>query len=372
MKESNESFRENGEFRIQIRKKNKYFKFKMLLKLICFILVAGISGAITSKLVIDKKFNEYYTKIISNRSTSVSKETLDNEFSSTINKVAPSVVTISDDLANLSKNNRSKRNTSGIVMNNDGYIVTNYSKIKDFKDIYVKLPAIASEPIKARFVDSEEKLDVAVIKIEYSDLTPIQMSQNDNFREGDIVIAIGNAIADDFVGIAMPGIITSTNDTIELGEDSKKYRVLQTSAKVDSENTGALLCNIKGEFVGMTSEKITKEFAKDGGYYAVGSKAIKEIMQRIADATDILGINGGSVINDDEKGIHGIYVYSVDPDGYAAKSGIKPTDIIVKVNGNNITTLEDIYYEIKDKESGEQVECDILRDGSEMKIFIQL
>ncbi|MGL4109629.1 S1C family serine protease [Clostridium sp. LP20] len=371
MKDHN-NMKDNPDVKISIKNKKRYFKAQSFIRLGFFLVIAIISGAISGKYVVEKIVKQAEINgLISGRSAK-GEDSLQKEFSSGINKAALSLVTISDNEDNLSSDNNAESNITGVVIDKKGYIITNFSKIKDFQGIYVKLPSIASKPIKGTFISADEATDMAVIKIEANGLVPITIANEESFREGDFVVAIGNAVSDDFIGVAMPGMITSTNNKITDSNNRGSYRVIQTSAIINSDNTGGALCNINGELIGFSSTKLTEKFNREGSFYALGVRGVKSISAYLISLTDILGINGGSIINDSKTGAKGVYIDNVNSEGYAAKAGLKPTDIIIGIDGGVIETPEDIYYAIKDKKNGDTIECDILRDGEETKMNITL
>ena len=333
--------------KILIRKKKNYFKRKEIIKLVLFIVILLVGGALGGKYTADKIINKKLQEEINLMDTNYKNNI--EEIPNSISKVSLSLVTISNEYSKLTNNNISESNITGVIVDKKGYIITNYSKIKDYEKIYVKLPSIATDPIEAKYIGEDEDLDIAMVKIDSEGLIPINIASKDSFREGDIVLAVGNAISDDYVGIAVPGIITSDSQTIMDQSSGNLYNVIQTNAIINSDNTGGVLCNLNGEVVGFNSSYLSDNFNKIGFYYALGVRGIIDSINNLISLTDILGIDGGTILETEKTDVSGVYINSIKPDGYASKCGMKPSDIIISIDGKNINHLEDIYYIIKDK-----------------------
>lgn len=367
----NENMNESIDGNIQIKKRIKYLKIKNLVSIIIFIFIAMISGAVAGKYVVNETLEGYtLEQLMSNHKGIIG--ILQKQFSEGINNAALSLVTISNDTSNLNRYSAINNNVTGVVIDKDGYIITSYSKIKDYNQIFVKLPSLASKPIKGKIVGGDENTDIGLIKVEGVNLIPIKFAKTNSYKEGDFVISLGNAIADNFLGIAIPGLINSTNEVVNDSSSNNNYNLIQSSAMINEENNGGVLCNIYGELVGFNSTKLVKSYPNVELYYSVGVEGVLEISKYLIGTTDVLGINGGKIINDEKSGVKGVYIISVIQGGYAEKSGIKPTDIIISLNNKEISTPDDIYSVVKDKKSGDTIKCVILRDGQEMSLDITL
>jgi serine protease Do len=355
--------------RILIKKKHKVFNFTAFSKVGICITIVIIGALITSKVAINNAIKNIENSMVN--SSLEQNEEVQKKYYDGIMEVSSSLVTISDDQTKLDKNNFEEGNVTGIVFDKKGYILTSYTKIKNMKKVYIKLPAVAKKPIEGTIIGIEELTDIAIIKIESDGLTPINTAEDDAIKAGYKVLAVGNAVSDDFIGIVTDGIVTSINETITLKHDMGIYRLIQTNAIINSQNIGGALCNINGELVGFNSNTLGR---KDdiSLYYTLEAKGVKSICEYLISLTDILGINGGNVIDDRQTGVQGVYIENIKPEGSAAKAGMLPTDIIVGIDDNVIKTPEEIYYAIKDKKSGDTIICDFLRDGSRTRVEISL
>ncbi len=261
------------------------------------------------------------------------------DYTKVINEVSPSLVTISDDEDKLNNNSYFDGNVTGIIIDDSGIILTNYSTIKGKSDIYVKLSSVASRPIKAQILIEDESIDLAVIKIEFDgELKPIKLADSNTIKEGQVIVVLGNAIGDEYIGSSIPGIITSKNEKWDL--DGKKYSLLQISAPIDEKNTGGPICNSKGELVGIAHLSITNEKNESGLYYGLQMKELQEIINSTNRFKSLLGIVEGGIVVDKERGFNGFYIQELSKGGSAYMAGIKPTDIIVEIDDHEIVEAD--------------------------------
>lgn len=353
--------RKRSSDRILIIKKGKYLKG--VVKVFVFFIIAVISGVVSSKIVINDTL-----KNISSYKFKDNNYDIDEVFTKGITNVSHSLVTIGDSKDKLCINTNSEGNVTGVVMDKQGYIVTSISKIRNMKQIFVKFASLAKEPVEGVLVGADEKTDVALIKVNTDNLTPINISEDD-IKEGNFVIAAGNSISNDFIGMATAGIVTSVNENIYDEINNNSYKVIQTNAVINDENIGGPLCNIDGELIGFNSYTLNSKNNNGELYYSLSAFGLKVIVDYIISFTDKLGISG-ELIDDKESGVQGLYIENVKPNGYAAEAGLLPTDIILSVDNNKIISLEDINEIINTKKSGESIQCEILRDGLKTSIEI--
>ena len=337
-------------------------RVKIGVKIILYLVTASFLGAIISGINVKNKYGEVMQQV---------KELSDNadnvilDYTKVINEVSPSLVTISDDEDKLNNNSYFDGNVTGIIIDDSGIILTNYSTIKGKSDIYVKLSSVASRPIKAQILIEDESIDLAVIKIEFDgELKPIKLADSNTIKEGQAIVVLGNAIGDEYIGSSIPGIITSKNEKWDL--DGKKYSLLQISAPIDEKNTGGAICNSKGELVGIAHLSITNEKNESGLYYGLQMKELQEMINSTNRFKSLLGIVEGGIVVDKERGFSGFYIQELSKGGSAYMAGIKPTDIIVEIDDHEIVEADDIIVVLQDKQKDDILHCKVLSDG-EMK-----
>ena len=344
------------------KKNTTQARVKIGVKIILYLVTASFLGAIISGINVKNKYGEVMQQV---------KELSDNadnvilDYTKVINEVSPSLVTISDDEDKLNNNSYFDGNVTGIIIDDSGIILTNYSTIKGKSDIYVKLSSVASRPIKAQILIEDESIDLAVIKIEFDgELKPIKLADSNTIKEGQVIVVLGNAIGDEYIGSSIPGIITSKNEKWDL--DGKKYSLLQISAPIDEKNTGGAICNSKGELVGIAHLSITNEKNESGLYYGLQMKELQEMINSTNRFKSLLGIVEGGIGVDKERGFSGFYIQELSKGGSAYMAGIKPTDIIVEIDDHEIVEADDIIVVLQDKQKDDILHCKVLSDG-EMK-----
>lgn len=353
----NDSKDKNGT--INIKSKKKIITKKSILIILAVLLIAIITGVVSVKYVLskldvqqldqDNDINNIETQIITEKN-----------IKKAIGEVAPSLVSIGDSVKNLESNKLPSTNLTGVVITKDGLIATSYSNIKDFKNIFVELPSKGFKPMKAILLGYNKDVDVALIKISANDLNPIKIASDKSVKAGNIVYAIGNSTSDSYVGLVTQGIITSTIHNVKVGDSD--YAAIQTSAIMNDENYGGVLCNSDGELIGINSKYLTDKYSKDHLFFATGSESLKAIINEIIKNSDILGIRGSEVeLNNQYK--KGFYIESLSEKGKAAKAGLKPTDIILTANKKPILSYDDLMVVIKNSKGNSKIELQILRDG---------
>lgn len=355
---------------IKFKMKKESYRIKIRKRLTVIFVTLIFICVIVTNVIILKKYDELINKI------DVSKIDVNRkvfEYDKIANKVAESIVSISDESGKLVKNTYFPSNATGIILNEEGYILTSYTAINEFRNIYVKLPSSGSMPIRASLVGVNEQIDIAIIKIYYKgSLSPIKIAKFDEIKDGQEIAIFSNSIGNEYIERITPGIITSTHQIIRSQTDNKEHRLLELSCVVNEKNTGGAVCNANGELIGIASSDITKKKNETGLYYAIDLREL----EKIAKVTDVfkekLGVSGG-VIEDPKSKVKGFYVENVKESGNAYKAGIRATDIIVQLDGKSILTTEDLANVINDKKNGDNVNCKVINSGEvkEIKILIQ-
>lgn len=343
------------------RKKTKSH-IRRILKLIGFSILATVIGIIISNLTINLKIASDLKQLKEGRVNP-------DIFIGDIDKVSPSIVSISDNKENFPGNNYIEGNTTGIIIDKNGIVVANYSKIKDMKKIYVKLHGIG-EIVEAERIGENSEIDMAFLKIDTkNELKAISLAKEDRIKEGQKVALLCNSIGDEYIGGVYEAIISS-NNRIKASKNGTSYKLLQISGSLNEESTGGAICNSKGELIGIASLALTKEYNQQGVYYAVDMIQLKEIMISATHFKSILGIDGGIINGEKTEGIQGFYVDRVIEDGNGYKAGLRATDIIYEIDSKKIVFIEDISNITVGKKSGDIIKCKIIRNGESKEINI--
>lgn len=354
---------------INIKSKNRIITWKVIVIILVVLLVAGATEAISVNHVLSK-LNSQQIDQNQNDINDIKTEIItQQEIKKVIGKVAPSLVSIGDSVENVESNELPTTNSTGVIITKDGLIATSYSNIKNFKNIFVKLPSVGVKPMKGVLLGYNKDVDIALVKVSANDLNAVEVANDKEVKSGNIVFAMGNSISDSYVGLITQGIVTSMIHKVKIGNSD--YVAIQTSAVMNDENYGGILCNTNGELIGINSRYLTNKYSKDNLYFAAGSGALKAAISEIIKSSDVLGIKGSEVEVDNQYK-KGFYIESLSEEGKAAEAGLKATDIILMANGKPILSYEDLTETLKNSKKDNKINLQILRDGNVQKIDMSI
>jgi serine protease Do len=275
-------------------------------------------------------------------------------FSAVVTKVKPAVVSVTTEVAQ----------GSGFVIDGEqGYIATNDHVVENAQNIKVTLDN--GETLSATIVGKDALTDLAVVKIDATDLPYVSLGNSSSLAVGDWVLAIGNAFG---MGLRVTeGIVSGSNVTITLSSGEKLYALIETTAAINPGNSGGPLVNMKGEVVGITSAKILG--AENMGY-AISSSSAKPTIEDL--------IRQGYIIRP-WLGVHlqtldwftawlnnlsvseGVLIAEVVPGSPAEAAGLKKGDVITKFQDREIDNAQALQEAILDCYIGEKVEITFVR-----------
>jgi serine protease Do len=370
---------DNGETgRIEIRSCNKKKKKDSALKVIAFVLIAlfsgGVSGSYVANRIASQTYN--YSNTSQNSGNSGSSTASAEKASITaINEVAenvgPAVVGIVISGNTSSPLTSDSFSGSGIIFDSNGYIVTNNHVIEGATTISVKLSS--GKSLGAKVVGTDTRSDLAVIKVDAVNLPVAVLGDSSDVKVGDLAIAIGNPLGEEFAGTVTAGIISALNRTIQY--EGSVYKVLQTDAAINPGNSGGALCNSAGEVIGINSLKIGSSENAEGLGFAISINEAKDIIDSLMSTGKVtrpyLGIYGATVVAGNNS-VEGVYVKEVVAGSGAAAAGIKPTDIITELDGQKVTEFENISAILDKHKVGDVVTCIIQRAGKTITVNIAL
>lgn len=351
------------------KKNTTQARLKFGVKVILYVAIAGVFGSIISNINIRNKYGGTMQQI------EEIKESVDMvilDYTKVIKEVSPSLVSISDSVEKLTADEYFEGNTTGVIIDSSGIILTNYSEIEDKSNIYVKLSSVAAMPIKAEVLVVNEARNLAIIKIEFDgELQPIKIADSDSIKEGQGIVVLGNAIGDEYIGSSIPGIITSKNEKLTI-EDGKKQSLLQINAPINERNTGGAICNSKGELVGIADLSITNERNEEGLYYGLQIEELQDMINSTNALKKLLGIVEGGVVVDKEREVSGFYIQELDKEGSAYLAGIKPTDIIIEIDGYKVENVGDLIQLLQNKKKDDILHCKVLSEGEMKNVDIKI
>ncbi len=269
---------------------------------------------------------------------------------------------------------------SGIIYSADGYIVTNYHVIEeaiDDKSAKIEVALEGSEEwITATLVGYDKVTDLAVIKIEKTGLQAAEFGASSDLKVGDIAVAIGNPLGQEFAGSVTSGIVSALNRTVTT--DGRTYKLIQTDAAINSGNSGGALANSKGQVVGINTVKIVATGVEGIGFAIPSDEAvpiIKELIENKKVARPSIGISGFNVTETISKAYNltiGIYVSEVLEDSPAAKAGFKSGDIIIKAEGVEVKTMDELNTLKYKHKIGDEFKVTVLRESKEVELTVVL
>ena len=342
---------------------------KLGVKVILYVAIAGFLGSIIANISIKNKYGGAIQQI---KEIKESADMVILDYTKVIKEVSQSLVSISDSKEKLTEDEYFEGNATGVIIESSGIILTNYSAIKDKSNIYVKLSSAAAMPIEANILVENEDRNLAIIKIEFDgELQAIKIADSDSIREGQGIVVLGNAIGDEYIGSSIPGIITSRNEKLNIGE-GKSQSLLQINALINEKNTGGAICNSKGELVGIADLTITNERNEDGLYYGIQMEELQDMINSTNAFKRILGIIEGGVVTDEARDFAGFYIQELDKYGNAYLAGVKPTDIIIDIDGYEVVNADELIQLLQDKKKDDILHCKILSDGEMKSIDIKM
>lgn len=304
------------------------------------------------------------------------------------NKVLPSIVgitveyTINSPYYGYTLQSASSATGSGVIISEDGYILTNnhvinstssYYQITQANKITVNLYNDKT-PYEATIIGTDETTDLAVIKIDKTDLPAAELGNSDTIKVGEFAMAVGNPLG--MTSSVSAGIISAINRTITA--DGKNYEVIQTDAAINSGNSGGALINSKGEVIGINTLKLSGTGVEGIGF-AIPINSTTSISEQLITNGKVsrpyIGISGRDIDEataKEHKLVEGVYVVTVEEFSAAEKAGIEAYDIITEVNGKKISSIDELNEIKNTHEIGDTLALKIYRDSEYIDIKITL
>ena len=304
-------------------------------------------------------------------------------------KVRPSIVGIE---VEYSVNSIFYRNTStataagsGIIISEDGYILTNNHIVNSSSSSYYYELGKANKvtvtlyndktKYDATIVGTDSQTDLAVIKIEKSGLTAAELGDSDAVQVGEFAMAIGNPLG--LTDSVTAGIISAVNREVS-DQDGNTYVAIQTDASINSGNSGGALVNSKGQVIGVNTLKLSGNGIEGVGF-AIPINSTKEIYEQLIQYNKVkrpyIGIGG---IDLDEQTaeynnlVVGIYIKTIDDFSAAEKAGLRIGDVIIEVEGTKVTKMDELNAIKNKKQIGDTLKLKVYRDGKEKDITVTL
>ncbi len=265
---------------------------------------------------------------------------------------------------------------SGVILTDDGYIATNNHVIADSTSVRVRL--YDGTEYDATFVGADQQTDLAVIKIDATNLPFAQIGDSNNLVVGQDVLAVGNPLGQ-LGGTVTNGIISALGRDVTI--DGQTMSLLQTNAAINPGNSGGGLFNARGELVGIVNAKSSGGDVEGLGF-AIPSNTVKTITDDLIKKGYVGGriSTGMTLINIDDDstalryGVQsfGVYVYSVTQSSSAEIAGLRTGDRIIKLNDNDIKTINDVKTIFEETGVGNTLNVEFERNGQKQTTTLLL
>ena len=265
---------------------------------------------------------------------------------------------------------------SGVIIDAaKGYVITNHHVIDGADEIKVTLKD--GRELKAKKIGEDQQSDIALLQIKADNLTEIKLANSEQLRVGDFAIAIGNPFG--LGQTVTSGIISALGRSGLNIENIENF--IQTDAAINSGNSGGALVNLKGELIGINTAILGPNGGNIGIGFAIPSNMVRDLSEQIIKYGEVrrgvLGIMGGELTSDLAKAFgtntqQGAFVNQVMPHSAADAAGIKPGDIIVKLNGKAVRSFGELRANIATMGAGKTVTLGVIRDGKEQDVQVTL
>lgn len=304
-------------------------------------------------------------------------------------KILPSVVGIKVEYSISSIFNQNMSSTgeaegSGIIISQDGYILTNnhivnntssssYYEVGEASKVTVTLYNDETE-YEGTIVGTDEQTDLAVIKIDKTGLTAAVLGNSDNVQVGEFAMAVGNPLG--MQSSVSSGMISAVNRKVT--SDGFTFNLIQTDTAINSGNSGGALVNSKGEVIGINTLKMSGSGIEGMGF-AIPINSAKPIYEQLIEYNKVkrphIGISGRDLDEDTAKAHNltlGIYILSVEEFSAAEKAGIKIGDVIIEADGKKVKNMNELNEVKNSHQIGDKLKLKIYRNNSEKEITLTL
>jgi serine protease Do len=278
-----------------------------------------------------------------------------------------------------SRDNVPKGAGSGVVVSKDGYILTNNHVVDGAEKVTVKLQD--ERELDGKVIGTDPATDLAVIKIDASNLRPASFGDSESLEVGEWVLAVGSPFGQ-FDNTVTAGIVSAKGRTgLASASDERNEDYIQTDAAINPGNSGGPLVNLDGKVVGINSQIATRTGGYEGIGFSIPASIVRPVMEQLIGHGRVerggIGITMAPLTpKNAEKigysGESGVIVNTVQPDSPAFKAGLRPGDVVVHFNGKPVDSVPRLTNAIAFAPPGSTAEMDIVREGSGMKVDVSV
>lgn len=351
-------------------------------RILALILVGAILGSFIGPLVKDKLPGYSNPSSTNQSSININTSEESNVENAVAKKAIPSVVGIHTSFIKsnpfmLGAEKKSEGIGSGVIVSEDGYILTNAHVIGDNPE---KISVLFSDNTRAEaeVVYKNTNLDLAVIKVNKTGLPAIEFADSSKVQIGDKAIAIGNPLGFNLQSTLTSGYISGLDRSITMQDGTTMTSLMQTDASINSGNSGGALLNSKGQLIGINTAKAG---STDGIGFAIPSNTSKNIVDQIIEKGSfsqvVLGINGIDLDlykqytnNRSIEASKGVYIAEALKNSSADKAGLRAGDIITQIDDVEIDSMNKLQQTLITKRAGDKGKIKIIRDNKELDLDI--
>lgn len=257
---------------------------------------------------------------------------------------------------------------SGFIISDEGYVLTNFHVVDGADEVRVRL--IDHREFDAKIVGTDQRSDIALLKIEANHLTKVRFAEPGDLKVGEWVLAIGSPFGLDYSVSA--GIVSAIGRSIPNERNENYVPFIQTDVAINPGNSGGPLFNLKGEVVGINSQIFTRSGGSIGLSFSIPVGLVLDVTEQLKSAGKVSRGRLGVGIQDVDKDLAesfgleapvGALVSQVDDRGPAAGAGVRVGDIIVKFDGRDIESSADLPHLVGRTKPGTMVALEVIRDG---------
>jgi S1-C subfamily serine protease len=261
-------------------------------------------------------------------------------------------------------------------MSKDGYIITNNHVVEDSTDFEVTFED--GRIYTAELIGTDPLTDLAVLQISADNLVPVEFGSADSLEIGDPAIAVGNPLGQEGGASVSVGIVSAFERTVEFGDNSRLFGMLQTDAAINSGSSGGALVNADGQLIGITSAIGVSQAGPEGIGYAIPVELVQRITSEIIETGDVqhpfLGVEISTYLEEAPDGAivpAGAEIQVITSgDSAAGTAGLQVGDIIVRIGDKPIQDQTDLILAVRLNRVGDEVTFEVLRDGETMSFDV--
>lgn len=270
-----------------------------------------------------------------------------------------------------------KGSGSGVIIREDGYIVTNNHVVANATNVTVTLND--NKKYTAKVIGTDQATDVALIKIDATGLPVLQFADSDKLRLGEWVLAIGSPLGEQLRSTITAGIVSAKGRSMSSGGEFKIESFIQTDAAVNPGNSGGALVNKSGELVGINTAIVSTTGSYSGYSFAIPSNIVHKVVADLIDfglvkrtklGVSITAINEEMAEKMKLSSLEGVYIAEVVKGGSADKAGIKAEDIIIAIDSTKTATPQALQEKVNAFHPGDKAEVELIRGGKTLKLQV--